>query len=806
MATFLTGSSGDSGSSNNNNNANLITCNSDLDGSQKIDVNDVIILYALVEGMISYSGHTLPQFFNILVSDGQVPNIDISGLDFPPFLSIDLPPEAICYDYDQSGEVSKFDVEILSAFVAYMKKITKSEIDITDANKFKLFLSTLETQGLFGEHDDTLPIMLPTIPTDDKIYYTDGTWIPKVAEEDGAYDETNSVKGKQVDGSGWFLVADPGIKSYHKWDGNDKPSYWLNTGLTKLLGNTDHIHNDDAYNILNPPVDLLQTRTLPQNLIPTGTPNVFNSKTICIVVGEFAVSWHYNSSIANRGPGGVVYTYEVNDGPSGMNVNREILVDGDFTQGLPVTQINPGRTQLFVSNPLDSSNPKIFVYDLGSTSFGSISTIETPSYTIPHPVSINSGLMRDTSTFTKSTYEDIGCKTLKSVYVYEEGDVIGTNGVDKTHFILYTNNDFFAYWPYHNDGTWDFEKGNLEAPFNKPVAVGIFDENDNWKMDGHIRGVGFCKETRLDGSEIKYMVLRSSDIVFETDQYHQNLPVETWVQNCKIKLKKPVGIGNKFSKSPLFITGSSGGSTNVITGSSGDSQDPITYNIGFGSSMHFTSDGTKLFVSSPMNKIRRTGNIDHYDTGLIDIECGAVFVFEKNSANGEFEFSETIVPYDIDDYIAKDFDSGSTLDLQFGYSIEVVGSKLYVGCPRAFSEQNTRREGVVYVYNITSGNCVYDSKFTHDDAKFDTTSILNGNFNFGTSIASSSDNTEITIAHNIPGRGTFATKFTSVSGEYKMVNADDYVKVTNQIKTGMLAINTGGDIVFGSENIFRLLT
>ena len=112
----------------------------------------------------------------------------------------------------------------------------------------------------------------------------------------------------------------------------------------------------------------------------------------------------------------------------------------------------------------------------------------------------------------------------------------------------------------------------------------------------------------------------------------------------------------------------------------------------------------------------------------------------------------------------------------------------------------------MYVYNITSGNCVYDSTFTHDDAKFDTTSILNGNFNFGTSIVSSSDNNEITIAHNITGRGTFATKFTSVSGEYKMVNADDYVKVTNQIKTGMLAINTGGDIVFGSENILRLLT
>ena len=286
----------------------------------------------------------------------------------------------------------------------------------------------------------------------------------------------------------------------------------------------------------------------------------FQFKTICQVGSETAylgITIHL-LQIVNRG---VVYTYEISDDPSGMNVNREILVDGDFTQGLPVIQINPERTQLFVSNPMDSTNPKIFVYDLGFSNFGSISTIETPSYTIPHPVSTNSISMHDTSTFAKSKYEDIGCESLKSVYIYKEGDVIGTNGVDKTHFILYNNDDFFAYWPYHNNGTWDFEKSNLEAPFNKPVAVGIFDENDNWKMDGHIRGVGFCKETRLDGSEIAYTVLRSSDIVFESNPYQENLPAETWVQNCKIKLKKSVSVGTQFSKSTGIITGSSGGTT-----------------------------------------------------------------------------------------------------------------------------------------------------------------------------------------------------------------------------------------------------
>ena len=194
MTPFLTGSSGDSGSSDNNadgssdNDAKLITCDSDLSANQKIDVNDSIILYALVEHSLSSSGQSFQAFFDTLVSNGQIPNIDISGLDFTSFSS-----DTICYDYDQSGDLSNFDVEILSAFVAYMKKITKSEIDITDANKFKLFLDILEIQGLLsvpsfgiGQPGDTPPIMLPTIATDDRIYYTDETWIPKVAEEDGA--------------------------------------------------------------------------------------------------------------------------------------------------------------------------------------------------------------------------------------------------------------------------------------------------------------------------------------------------------------------------------------------------------------------------------------------------------------------------------------------------------------------------------------------------------------------------------------------------------------------------------------------
>jgi hypothetical protein len=619
----LTGSSPDLPTGGSSNEAtNLIDCNSDLDGSQKIDSKDAIIMYALVEFVSASSSQSFEDFFDGLVSSGQVPAIDVSSISTSDFLS-----SAICYDYDLSSSVTMDDVDILSAFAGYMDKLVKIKIDETDANKFRLFIDTLVTQGLWDSVDfaggdgdgDTPRIMLPTLLTDDKIYYTDDTWEPKVDEDDVAYDETNSQEGREVDSSGSnFFVSDPGVKTYYKWNGTS--GTWLNTGLCKIFTRSGSELEESV--ILHPPVDIIKDRTLPTSILPMGIPTLFNGKTIALSGQYQAVSWHYATS-------GVVYVYMQSDGPDGYPLGWEVQVPGDFSAGLPCIELN--GLELFVSNPLDTDDHKIYVYDLSSySSSGSVSVVDTPTSTI--------------------------------------------------------------------------------------------------------------EETTISSSAPEF---------------------------------SPSG---------------------------------ISLDAGFASSMLISDDGTRLFVGSPLHPTNKLGNIDHYDTGMIDFYCGAVFVYTKNSSSGEWSLDQTIVPHDLDTYISNDYDSGSNVDLQFGYSVEASGTKLFIGAPRAYASSNTRREGAVYVYNLTSNEYVHQSTIRHDDAKFDTTSILDGNFNFGISVVSTGNTDAISVLHHIPGQGTRVTKYSLSGNEYIMATTNSYHTISNQILSGMLAIGSDDvSVVYGSQNLLKLL-
>ena len=589
----------------------LANCNSDFGGNQKIDSKDAIIMYGLVEFFSTSSTQSFEDFFAGLVSSGQVPAIDVSSISTSDFLS-----SAVCYDYDISSSVTLDDVDILATFAGYMDKLVKNKIDETDASKFRLFIDTLEVQGLWesanfaGGGDQAPPIMLPTLPTDDKVYYTDDTWVPKVDDDDVAYDESNSEEGREVVCRGSnFLVSDPGVKTYYKWDGTS--STWLNTGLCKIFTRNGSELEESA--IIHPPVDIIKNRTLPTSILPMGVPTAFNGKTIATSGQYHAVSWHYDSS-------GVVYVYTTSAGPDDHALACEILVPGDFSAGLPCIELNAsGGLKLFVSNPLDTDDHKIQVYDLSTIPSGSTTVIDAP-----------------------------GDTTIES------------------------------------------------------TSSASFD--------------------------------------------------------------------------------------------------------GFASSMLVSDDGNRLFVGSPLHITEKLGNIDHYNTGMIDYECGAVFVYKKNSSSGVWGLEQTIIPHDLDTYISNDYDSGSTVDLQFGYSVEASGTKLFIGAPRAYASSDTRREGAVYVYNLTSNEYVHQSTIRHDDAKFDTTSILDGNFNFGISVVSTENTDAISVLHHIPGQGTRVTKYSLSGSEYIMATTNSYHTISNQILTGMLAIGSDDvSVVYGSKNLLKLL-
>jgi len=754
----LTGSSPDLPTGGSSNEAtNLIDCNSDLDGSQKIDSKDAIIMYALVEFVSASSSQSFEDFFDDLVSSGQVPAMDVSSISTSDFLS-----SAICYDYDLSSSVTMDDVDILSAFVGYMDKLVKIKIDLTDATKFRLFIDTLVTQGLWDSADfaggdgngDTPRIMLPTLLTDDKIYYTDDTWEPKVGEDDVAYDETNSQEGREVDSSGSnFFVSDPGVKTHYKWNGTS--GTWLNTGLCKIFTRSGSELEESV--ILHPPVDIIKDRTLPTSILPMGIPTIFNGKTIAISGQYQAVSWHYATS-------GVVYVYMQSDGPDGHPLGWEVQVPGDFSAGLPCIELN--GLELFVSNPLDTDDHKIYVYDLSlHPSSESVSVVDNPTSTIEETTI--------SSSTSEGCYEEIGCDVPYTVF--HDSDT------NRTFWAIPSGaTECQTHWPHYSDDAGDFPDG--------PVPVGLFDSDDNFIQDANILGSSsYIIESSYSAlppvgptTRVSYWTAIHIDATFVLSGSSDEWDIQENIKTCKIKLKTEC--------SPEF------------------SSSGISLDAGFASSMLVSDDGTRLFVGSPLHPTNKLGNIDHYNTDMIDFHCGAVFVYTKNSSSGEWSLDQTIVPPDLDTYISNDYDSGSNVDLQFGYSVEASGTKLFIGAPRAYASADTRREGAVYVYNLTSNEYTHQSTIRHDDAKFDTTSILDGNFNFGISVVSTENTDAISVLHHIPGQGTRVTKYSLSGSEYIMTTTNSYHTISNQILSGMLAIGSDDvSVVYGSQNLLKLL-
>ena len=332
----------------------LWECSSDLNSDGEITSDDAVIFYSLLkwaENPSVKSSVSFSDYYNELVIAGEVPDVDISSVNPDIFNRI---PE--CFDFNFSGQEEDCDTEILDAFNAYLKAENKTDLNVNDVNNFILFLRSLKAQGLINcDIQANSSIMLPTIPKQDKIYFSNDVWIPKVPDGDVGYDESYSTKGKLVDSSGEkFLISDPTVKTYYGWDGETSPRSWLSTGLCKVYTRTaDNLTNE--YGVIHPPVDIIKNKTLSaSDIVPMGTPNIFNGRTIAIDGDHVAVGWHYSTT-------GVVYIYKDNGAGTYTNIHEIILDYYDFSQGLPVIELR--GTEVFITNPQMQAESIIVICD-----------------------------------------------------------------------------------------------------------------------------------------------------------------------------------------------------------------------------------------------------------------------------------------------------------------------------------------------------------------------------------------------------------------------------------------------------------
>lgn len=225
---------------------------------------------------------------------------------------------------------------------------------------------------------------------------------------------------------------------------------------------------------------------------------------------------------------------------------------------------------------------------------------------------------------------------------------------------------------------------------------------------------------------------------------------------------------------------------------------------GFASCMHINETGDTLVVGNPTQYTEQTGNIDHYTTGQVEFPTGAIFIFKKTSST--WQHDKTIFPPDLNFYVGKDITNGSESDIQFGYSVECVDDKILVGAPRAYTIDAGRREGCVYLFENQSNDWVFTSKIESDEAKMNTQNILTGEFNFGTSITSTSTASKVWILQNVPGHGTYVGEYELESSGYEMKAHDSVYRVSSNLLKGFVEIGSDNEsVVYGTDGVLYLL-
>lgn len=341
----------------------LWDCNADMDSDYIYKSDDVYVVNALIQFILTNQTGGFTDFYNTLVITGQAVPIDLTNFNTNTFFQ-----KKYCFDFNLDGEVDESDILIYDAFQSWLVARGNLNLDVSELNEFKTYYNSLIRQGIIQSEYlqlDTSPLMLPTQWIDNELYVisTDGK-ILKLKPGEKLYDESNSQLGSNVDANLMnFMVSDPSVKTFYDWNGADQPRTWKQTGICKVL----NIQDDElksVYGIAEPPVDILVNRNLPVNFTPFGTTSLFHGKTIAIYGDKLAVAGTYSDS-------GVVFIYQYQTDTSDYKLIHEVIVPGDFSSNLPIVEMH--EDELFVSNPSISSNPEIFVYDITNPNILTIS-------------------------------------------------------------------------------------------------------------------------------------------------------------------------------------------------------------------------------------------------------------------------------------------------------------------------------------------------------------------------------------------------------------------------------------------------
>lgn len=225
---------------------------------------------------------------------------------------------------------------------------------------------------------------------------------------------------------------------------------------------------------------------------------------------------------------------------------------------------------------------------------------------------------------------------------------------------------------------------------------------------------------------------------------------------------------------------------------------------GFASCMSIHENGNILAVGSPTQSITKEIAVDGYTNENVECPTGVVYIYKKNITT--WEHFKTIIPSDIDDYIARGVSNGSELDLQFGYCVKAVDDFIIISSPRMYLDNKERRTGGVYIYEATDIDYIAKHTFSHDEVNMGTLNILTGDFNFGTTFAVTSNLNKFWIGHTIPNRGTFIGEYENINGEYKMKDSVSSYKISDNILNGYIEIGSDEQsVAFGSTDMLYLL-
>ena len=347
----------------------LCECHADLRISNTFNSDDANLFQAL----IAYSNDANTQlsfsdYYQQRVNSGSSVSLIQS---IPTHLNKDyITSRKSCLDFDQSTTLNSVDTTIYQSFQAWNDSRGTSDLQglASEHQEFVYYCQTLIEQGLIDLTVNFNDVILPSLPNQDFLVTSTGK-IDKLPCE-GIYDESNSLFATQVDSwTNLFIASAPGTRAYYDWDDNGS-SYYKTTGLCKVYRKTNESDLQD-YGLIEPPFDLLKNRNWDVDYIPMGSDTILGGRTIAIHANYVAVASKYNDS-------GVVYVY-FNNGEGDYELKHEVIINGDFTNHLPVIELSSGF--LFVTDPM--SDPKINVYKI--TELNDVNE-ESASSTVPFKV------------------------------------------------------------------------------------------------------------------------------------------------------------------------------------------------------------------------------------------------------------------------------------------------------------------------------------------------------------------------------------------------------------------------------------